>query len=76
MASINEATGLLGTATRVRPVHESALVVHEAVEVPPGAREALAEVVAADLQELRGAAVAYSEDLAEDVGDALRTIET
>src|SRR5690242_5657572 len=41
VASGDEAACLLGTSTGIRRVHESALVVHEAVEVAPSASETL-----------------------------------
>src|SRR5690349_16588769 len=61
--------------TGIRRVHESALVAHETVEIPPSARETLTEVLAADLQQLRPDRIAHVEDLAEDVRQALLPIE-
>jgi len=46
------------------------------VQVPAGAGQSLTEVLAADLQQLGRDGVGHPEDLAEDVGQALLTIET
>jgi len=68
VARLYEAEGLFGTPARVRLVYESALVVHEAAQVPPRAGQALAKVVGSNLQHLSGDSVAYLEDCTEDEG--------
>src|ERR1051326_1225693 len=75
VAGVDEPAGLLRTSTGVRWVYEPALAVHEAVKVSACAGQTLAEVVSTDLQELSANGVAHSEDLAEDVCEALLAIE-
>src|SRR6202022_3404597 len=76
VASLNEAAGLLGAPARVGLIDESALVVHEAVEVPAGTGQALAVVLTADLEQLAAADIGPLKDLAEDIDQALLAIET
>ena len=45
VAGIDEALGFLGTTAGIVRVHQTALVVHELVEVPAGTGEALPEIV-------------------------------
>src|ERR1700741_2945777 len=75
VARLYEATRLLGTPARVRLVHQSALVVHKVAQVSPRTGQALSKVVGSDLQHLSGNGVAYTEDGAEDEGQALLTIK-
>src|SRR2546421_7682732 len=75
VAGVDEPAGLLRTSTGVRRVYEPALAVHEVVKVSACAGQTLAEVVSTNLQELSAHGVAYSEDLPEDVCQALLAIE-
>src|SRR6266446_1621258 len=75
VACLYEATGLLGTPAGVRLVHQSALVVHKVTQVSARTGQALSKVVGSDLQHLSGNGVAYTEDGAEDEGQALLTIK-
>src|ERR1700694_5836570 len=51
VTSIDEALGFLGTTAGIVRVHQTALVVHELVEVPAGAGEALPEIVGRHIQD-------------------------
>src|ERR1700731_737414 len=75
VACLYEATRLLGTPARVRLVYQSAFVVHKVAQVSPRTGQALSKVVGSDLQHLSGNGVAYTEDGAEDEGQALLTIK-
>src|SRR5216684_4157168 len=75
VACLYEATRLLGTPAGVRLVHQSALVVHEVAQVSPRTGQALAKIVGSDLQDLSGNGVAYTEDGAEDEGQALLAVK-
>src|ERR1700730_2817832 len=75
VACLYEATGLLGTPAGVRVVYQSALVVHEVAQVSARTGQALAKGVWTDLQELSGNGVAYTEDGAEDEGQALLAVK-
>src|SRR6201981_1054705 len=75
VAFLYEATRLLGTPAGVRLVHQSALFVHTVAQVSPRPGQALPKVVGSDLQHLSGNGVAYTEDGAEDEGQALLTIK-
>src|ERR1700751_2360219 len=70
-----EATRLLGTPAGVRLVHQSALVVPKVAQVSPRTGQSLSKVVGSDLQHLSGNGVAYTEDGAEDEGQALLAIK-
>jgi hypothetical protein len=54
---------------------QSALVVHKVAQVSPRTVQALSKVVGSDLQHLSGNGVAYTEDGAEDEGQALLRIK-
>src|SRR5713226_6810771 len=75
VACLYEATRLFGTPTGVRLIHQSALVVHKVTQVSARTGQALSKVVGSDLQHLSGIGVAYTEDGAEDEGQALLTIK-
>src|SRR5262245_15055000 len=60
----------------IADLDQSTLLVHEAMEILPCPRELLAEVVAADLQELGADAVRDVEDVSEDVNEPLLAIQT
>src|SRR6202140_1958960 len=75
VACLYEATGLLGTPARVRVVYQSALVVHEVAQVSARTGQALSKVGGSDLQDLSGNGVAYTEDGAEDEGQALLAVK-
>src|SRR5207247_10093145 len=74
-AGLDKAAGLLGAPARIRPVDEPALVVHEVMEVAPGPGQALAKVLATDLEELGADRVRHLEDSAEDLDQALLTFD-
>src|SRR6202007_188320 len=75
VACLYEATCFLGAPAGVSLVHQSALVVHKVAQVSPRTGQALSKVVGTDLQHLSGNGVAYTEDGAEDEGQALLTIK-
>ena len=75
MASLNETAGLLGTSAWIRRIHQAALVVHEVAQVPPSTGQALAKVLRGELQYFGGDGVADAQDGAENVSQALLTIE-
>ena len=52
VARLHEAACLLRTAAGIRPIHEPAPVVHEAVQVPACAGQSLAEILAAGVEEI------------------------
>src|ERR1700758_3025612 len=75
VACLYEATGLLGTPAGVCLVYQSAFVVHEVAQVSPRTGQALAKVVGSDLQHRSGNGIAYTEDGAEDKGQALLAVK-
>src|SRR6202021_1377587 len=75
VARLYEATRLLGTPAGGRLVHQSALVVHKVAQVSPRTGQPLSKVVGSDLQHLSGNGVAYTEDGAEDEGQALIAVK-
>src|SRR5246127_3985010 len=75
VACLYEATCFLRASAGGRLVHQSALVVHKVAQVSPRTGQALSKVVGSDLQHLSGNGVAYSEDGAEDKGQALLAVE-
>src|SRR4029077_20754635 len=75
VACLYEATCFLGAPAGVSLVHQSALVVHKVAPVSPRTRQALSKVVGSDLQHLSGNGVAYTEDGAEDEGQALIAVK-
>src|SRR6202041_1132894 len=75
VACLYEATRLFGTPAGVRLVHQSALVVHKVAQVSPRTGQTLSKVVGSDLQHLSGNRVAYTEDGAEDKGQALLAVK-
>src|SRR2546430_16252766 len=76
MPLLDEAPGLLRAATRVVLVHQTALVVHEAVKVAAGAGQALTEVVGGHLQDFAANSIAGTEDRAEREDQPLLAIQT
>src|SRR2546427_11675068 len=75
VARLHEAPRFPGTTARIRPIHKPAAVVHEAVQVAARAGELLAEVLATDLERLRPDGIGRVEKLAQDVDQALFSIE-
>jgi hypothetical protein len=75
VARRHEAARFLGTTARVRPIHKPAAVVHEAVQVAARTGKLLAEVLATDLQQLGSDGIGHFENLAQDVDQALFSIE-
>src|SRR5262245_34528587 len=75
MAGFDESAGLLGAAAGVVLVHQTALAVHEAVQIPAGACQALAEVAGAHLQHLAADRVAGAEDRAEGKDQSLLAVQ-
>jgi hypothetical protein len=76
VAGVDEALGFLGTTAGIVRVHQAALVVHELVEVPAGAREALPEIVGRHLQDFATDGVARSEDFSEREDQSLLAVQT
>jgi len=72
----DETPGLLGAAAGVALVDQSALAIHEAVEVTAGAREALAEIVCGHLQNFAPHRVTGAEDFTEREDQSLLAIQT
>lgn len=70
-----EAAGFLGAAARVGPVHKAALVVHEAGEIAPGARQALTEIVRRHLPYLAPHGVAGAEDFTAGKNQPLPAVQ-
>src|SRR4029077_6244486 len=75
VTSIDEALGFLGTTAGIVRVHQTALVVHELVEVAAGTREALPEIVGRDLQNFAADGVACTEDLSEREDQSLLAVQ-
>src|SRR5246127_4035822 len=75
VACLHEPTCFLGASAGVRPGHQAALVAHKVAQVSPRTGQALPKVVGTDLQHLSSNGVAYTEDGAEDEGQALFTIK-
>src|SRR4029434_1496038 len=72
---VNEALGFLRTPARICFIHQATFVVQKVVEIAPGPRKLLPEVLTTDLQELCTYDVSHAEDLAEDVDQALLAIK-
>jgi hypothetical protein len=64
MTGVDEALGFLRATAGIVRVHQSALAVHELVEIAAGAPEALSEVVGRHLQDFTTDGVARSKDRA------------
>jgi hypothetical protein len=75
VASLNETAGLFGASAWIRRIHQAALVVHEVAQVPPSAGQALAKILRGELQYFGGNSVVDAQDGAQNVGQALLTIE-
>src|SRR5882724_7742730 len=76
MPMLDEAPGLLWAATGVVLVHETTLVVHEAVQVAAGTGQTLTEIVGAHLEYLAANCIAGAEDLAEREDQPLLAVQT
>ena len=76
VAGVDEALGFLGATAGIVCVHQSALAVHELVEVAAGTREALPEVVGRHLQDFATNGVARSEDFPEREDQSLLAVQT
>src|ERR1700719_4246944 len=76
MPMLDETPGLLWAATGVVLVHETTLVVHEAVQVATGTGQTLTEVVGVHLQYLAANCIAGAEDLAEREDQPLPALQT
>ena len=73
---VDEALGFPGTTAGIVRVHQSALAVHELVEIAAGTREALPEVVGRNLQDFATNGVARSEDFPEREDQSLLAVQT
>ena len=76
VAGVDEALGFLGTTAGIVRIHQTALVVHELVEVAAGTREALLEIVGRHLQDFATNGVARSEDFPEREDQSLLAVQT
>jgi len=76
VTSIDEAVSFLGATAGIVRVHQSALAVHELVEIAAGTREALPEVVGRHLQDFATNGVARSEDFPEREDQSLLAVQT
>src|SRR5216684_5773025 len=72
---LDEAAGLLGTSAWVRFVYQSALAVHEVAQVATSTGQPLTKILRADFQQIGADRIAYAEDRAENVRQALLAIE-
>ena len=75
MPLLDEAAGLSWAATGVVLVHQTTLVVHEAVQVAAGTGQALTEVVGAHFQDLAANGIAGAQDFAEREDEALLAVQ-
>ena len=76
VTGVDEALGFLRATTGIVRVHQSALAVHELVEIAAGARQALSEVVGRHLQDFATNGVARSKDFPEREDQALLAVQT
>ena len=76
VTGVDEALGFLGTTAGIVRVHQSALAIHELVEIAAGTREALPEVVGRHLQDFATNGVARSEDFPEREDQSLLAVQT
>src|SRR5258708_1172721 len=75
VAGVDEALGFLGTTAGIVRVHQSALAIHELVEIAAGARTGLPEVVGRHLQDFATDGVACPEDFSEREGQSLLAVQ-
>ena len=73
---LDESASLFWATTGIALVHEPALVVHEAVQVPARAGQTLTEVVGSHLQDLAADGIAGAENLAEREDQSLLAVQT
>jgi hypothetical protein len=76
VTGVDEALSFLGATAGIFRVHQSALAVHELVEIAAGTREALPEVVGRHLQDFATNGVARSEDFPEREDQSLLAVQT
>ena len=76
VTGFDEALSFLGATAGIFRVHQSALAVHELVEIAAGTREALPEVVGRHLQDFAANGVARSEDFPEREDQSLLAVQT
>jgi hypothetical protein len=76
VTGVDETLRFLGATAGIVRVHQSALAVHELVEIAAGTREALPEVVGRHLQDFATNGVARSEDFPEREDQALLAVQT
>ena len=76
VTGVDETPSFLGATAGIVRVHQSALAVHELVEIAAGTREALPEVVGRHLQDFATNGVARSEDFSEREDQALLAVQT
>src|SRR5262245_11030557 len=72
---LDESPSLLRAPAGVVLVHQTTLIVHEAVEIAADARQALAEVVGGHFQHFASNGVAGAEDLAEREHEPLLAVQ-
>ena len=75
VTGIDEALGFLGTTAGIVRVHQTALVVHELVEVSAGTGEALPEIVGRHLEDFATNGVARSKDFSERKNQPLLALQ-
>jgi hypothetical protein len=73
---IYETLSFLGATAGIVRVHQSALAVHELVEIAAGTRQALPEVDGRHLQDFATNGVARSEDFPKSEDQALLAVQT
>src|SRR5882757_1496958 len=76
MSRLDESAGLFWAATWVLGVHQSALVIHEAVEVAAGPGQTLTKVVGSHLQDLSADSIAGAKNRTECEDQSLLAVET
>ncbi len=76
VTGVDEALSFLGATAGIVRVHQSALAVHELIQIAAGTREALPEVVGRHLQDFATNGVARSEDFPEREDQSLLAVQT
>src|SRR5688500_9054628 len=75
VAHLDESLCFLCASAGVGGLHQSALALHEVVEVAARPSQFLTETIPRDVEQLRAHAVRHAENLTEDEDDALVAIE-
>ena len=76
VTGVDEALSFLGATAGIVRVHQSALAVHELVEIAAGARQALPKVVGRHLQDFTADGVARTKDFPQREDQSLPAVQT